>query len=547
MSNEFNYREACGMRPRQVADIPYYYYASTPIRYQPLYYNLLQNRLWLSGFNPAIHGRLLSSNLPANIVTMLTGKIMFGGFKFSGENLQEQIANAWRKKVSLLDASSDLCWNGNAMGYAFVKLNIVDGIPEPDVVFADQAFWKEKYGRVIDFTSSIVKVDGNDGNKGHPALFEVEHRYYNKETGMPMSEKCFVECSTQFDQGTYAMIGDLKYFRYSKKRTVDLLTSNGLTKDEAIEEYESMFPQVLPMRNLGVYKFKSTHSNPAYLKFNIGQSIVQLVGEDNLIKYENANSIEGHEIVTSPKMILVPQTYQNGMVKQHFMTGDNVPNDMLSIYLDNGYSYSQKQLNNTYYSSVPYSDSSGNVVEPKEIAWDIRETAIHLSKISIYRDILQRVGLNADEFEISGTGGTYKAKTSQDGTSEKIEEERQLLDEPLSELINDVLWLYGIDDPNVMVVWNNSLSEDLDKKTSIFTTLTKNFLSSPTLARKRLFPDMSETEFSKETLEIQKGAEMIKDTYYGGKDTSSPNLDGSNLYNDTVKEEAALKGNNNNE
>lgn len=525
----FDFRSLAGLKVNNVTDIPFTFYTLVPTRYKPLYIELLRTRQWLLGYVPGVHNRLLSSGIVSKFVDLITNKIVSGGYKFSGSVENEDLLKRWDKKINFEAALLEWIWNTGAMGYGFAKINIKDGIPYTEPIFADQCYFTTDERGIIDFRCATVKIDGN---KDDEVIYKIEHRYYDEDTKIPMIEYYFIKDVSQYTQGDEYMFSD----NFNSKKVIptnEMLIKLGVPKGQFTKYRKEMEAQPLPMRDLGVYQMKATVHNPSYVKFDIGQSIASQIGEDNLVRYELAFSLEGHEITTTPRTILVPPELENGKTGL-LINGED--------YQPTSYSFSPsiKQLNHTYYAGVPYENANGEKVQPTFIDPSIRSTQIREAKISILRDACISLGLSANELE-QLSGGVYQSKDSLGGliTRDTISARRSLVRQAVNELLKSILWIYGFKDlDNISIIWSNERIDDLANLVNTYSIGVKNFLFSKEYAVRKLHPDMTETEIQNELQKIKETQEDIVNTFYGGNQEQDTNMvTGDNTHNNSIKKE----------
>ena len=532
-SRFFDFRSLAGMPRNNVTDVPYKFYVLAPTRLKPLYIELLRVRQWAGGYVPGVHSQLLSSNVVPKLTNIMTNKVINAGYKYDGDDHCEDKMKIWDRQVGMKHAMTELVYNVIQSGYAFTKINIEDGIPVPEVVMADQASFTTKNGEIVEFNSSTVFVDGNNEEE---AIYKIERRYYDKD-GLPTVEHGFYQSVSQFDQGSERLFNNDLKGRKIEPTNEFLAQRLGVPRGQWTAYRRSMKPKALPMRNLGVYKFKSTVKNPKYIKFDIGQSLVSLVGEDNLIRYEIAQSLEGHEGIIAPQLILVPPEMENGKT-QIFMDGQLMPTSVNSTM------GSKKQLNGTYYVNIPYQTADGEKVEPKAVEFNIRSGDIKGLKNSILEDACANLGFDANDI-IPSVSGVYKSKDrdKKSITLETIEAKRQLISTEMNKMLKDIMWMYGVDNPNVSLIWSGSQIEEFKTKVDTYSVAVRNFFMSQETAIRRLFPDMTERELQEEIERIDKYRHKIIETFYGGgkdgeKTSPTDMLTGENSHNDEIARKA---------
>lgn len=546
----FDFRSLSSTPITRPFDVPIKFYTLVPMRLKPLYYELLRTRYWIGGFVPGIHNRLLSTQIVATIGNLVSNKIMSGGIKFDGDDDAENFANYWAQRVDFNYTLKSAIRNTQDIGYTFLKTDICDGIPTPRVVYGDQAFFTMRNDKIIDFKSSINAVDGLEEEE---AIHKIEHRYYDEKTGVPMVESFLVRASTQFDQGEDKMKSATT--RGNEKdiggQRINNITSEialkfGYKKDKLQDFKESLKPKKLPMKDLGVYMLKATDVHPKYMKFNIGQSISSQIGEDNLIRYEIASSLESHELVVAPQLILVPSEMENND-RRLLLNGDEYEPINKENY------FNKKQLNGTYYVNVPYMNAEGEKIEPKAIEFNIRSGNIKEAKADIIRDMARAIGLNPDDLE-SAAKGVYEAKQEgRTATPDTIQAKRELVIKAVNQFLDNLLWMYGYDDKRLTIMFSNTELEEFEKKVETYSTAMKNFLMSQETAIKRLHTDMTESEVKEEMEKIKETKDLIVDAYYGGdkdrqdksdsQDQNDSNIiNGENENNEEVSKESKNKG-----
>ena len=519
--NFFNFREMGGLQINKVADIPYDFYSLVPTHLQPLYQEMRRERQWESGYVSGVHDRLLSSRIVPALNNILTNKIMGSGFKFDGKAEYVNLMDKWSKEIDFENLVVLGFQNSNMLGWCFVKCDRCNGEIVPAVVPADQAFYIIEKGKIVDFKSVVTYIATNDLNS---TTFLMEHRYFDPYTNKPMIRHFFTKSNSQFSENA----SDLKNFSRGININVPLLKMFGIDAvvgenfKEKLKSYGIFIePQELDfITGLGVEMVRATDINPTYIKYPIGQGLMAQMGEDNIIKYEIANSLASHETNIAPQIVLVPQGYDNGQLNDPFRAVGGVIGGNSSI----------RPINKTYYVRVPFGNADGQNAEPKAIEFNIRSNSILDMKKDALRDLVLNIGLNPNDLNLGKDKAVYvsnkESSESQDLSANTIRSKRRLMNKMFCMIVKEVLWSYGIENGDVSIKWTDFATGDFKEQISAYETAIKNFLMSPEEAIRNLYPNKTQTELDALMKEIENNRVRIQETYYGGFNQHNENLKG---------------------
>jgi hypothetical protein len=532
VGNFFNFREMGGLNINKVQDIPYDFYALVPMHLQPLYQEMRRERQWEGGYVSGVHDKLLSSRIVPAITNVITDKILGSGYKYDGDDLRVQVLDTWDRKVHFKDAIELLAHNATILGFSFLKVDWIGGVPHPTVVPADQIFYIMRNRQIIDAKTVVSFSISNDKLSYNKYL--IEHRYFDKD-GNPMIRHFFTSTSSQFSESASAV----KNAEIERGLTINpsLLADFGISVkvgDNFIAELEKLGiyinPKKIPSKNgLAIKMVKATVQNPTYIKSGLGQGIMAQMGEDNLIKYEIANSLHSHELNISPQIVLVPQGFDNGRINDPFANITGGLNNFNSI----------RPVNKTYYVRIPYGDSD-NGAEPKTIEFTIRSNEILAMKNSALRDLLLNIGLTPKDFGLESEKAVYTSTSELkfgNISSNMISRRRRLMEEAIEMMVDEVLYSLGIENNGVKVLWTDSVVSDFEKQINSYSIAVKNFLMSPEEAVRRLYPNKTNAEINKLLMEIDKNRQAIVNTFYGGNNENNSKKEKGDLNTSETVEE----------
>jgi hypothetical protein len=505
--NFFDFRSISGVRVIALPDIPYDFIANQPSYIQPRMRINLRARQWESGYVPGVHDKLLSSNLYSTLLNIRSNKLIKGGYKYDGDKNGVELLKNWDEENDILLKIKDLGYCSDNLGWAFVKLDIINGNPVPTVIPGDQVYFSvDGKNKICDFKSITTFIAGNDKDS---MLMLMEHRYF--KNGKPYIRYFFTSLGDQY--GINA--GDLREFSEFKeiKDSKIILAKFGIPKERYSEFKDAMNERELPFKTLGVEMVRGTIKDPLFNKLPIGQSLYQRIGEDLLTKYDIYTSLQSHEGNTAPRIVLVPQEFNNGGATQS--SGTNT-----SIY-DQIYGVSRK-LGSTYFVKSPFTTGDGTSAEPQAINWEIRKSIIE-QKGDILREIALNCGMSPENLNILGELNDDK---SGELTDALIQEKRELLKPAIRMMIKEVLHFYGLDEFNVRLRFLEEDQKYFMDMVAPIALAVKNFLISPKEGTRRLLKGKTNAELDVQYEEIEDGRQKIIETYYAG---------GSNE-NNTIKE-----------
>lgn len=507
-SRFFDFRAHGGLIINRLTDIPYDFYSLVPTRLQPLYRGMLRSRQWEAGYVPGVHEKLLSSKIVPSVTKIITDKTVGGGYSYDGDSDAISKVIKWDKDVDFKTTVERLFYGSTLLGFSFIKNDIIDGVVSPRVVDADQIFYEEMNGDIIDAKTVVTYTTGNDPNSQGMVKYLMEHRYYDKE-GNKKLRHFFTTSNSQFNQNSNRLVG----YTDGDKINPGMLSDFGIDVKvgqnflEILKDKHGIFlkPIDLNLKNgLGVFKIKDTIENPTYIKQNIGQGIAEQVGEDNLIKYELAHSLQSHELNIAPQIVVVPQGFDNGNFKSL-----NNPSGALG---------QNRPMDKTYFVRIPFGGDEDGNSEPKAIEFNIRSADILNMKNNILKDIALSVQLTPDDLGASVEKAVYESdssKNKKDVTTSMINRKRRLAMHALRSVIDEVLHWENISD-RVDLVWSLASDDDIEEKSNIAIMLVKNFLMSTKEALKMLYPNKTPSEREILLKEIEEDRENIIRTYYGG-------------------------------
>lgn len=518
--NFFDFRSMSGLQINRYTDIPYDFYTLVPTYLQPLYYGMLRERQWDSGYVPNIHNRLLRSNIVPTVNSIIVNRVLSDGYKFEGKDDAVNVIEKWNKRTHFRDTLERLFHNANMLGFAFMKLDRCNGEIIPTVVPADQCYYIFQNGQIVD---AKIVVAYYIGNGTHETTFLMEHRYYDPDTGKPMIRHFFTTSKSQFSENA----SDLRNFSRGLNLNIPLLEKFGI-KVQMGENFKSKLAQMgiyidpeeldFATTGLGIEIVNASAINPTYIKMPIGQGLVDQIGEDNLIKYEIANSLVSHELNIAPSIVMVPQEFNSYQLNDPFRTS--------SIGVNNGV----RPISKTYFVRVPFGDDAGNTNKPEQVQFTIRSKEILDMKNSALKDIALSVGLNPSDLGVSKDAAVYvsnkETSQMQDMTNNMVNCKRRQANKAIQMVLDEILAEYGYESGAVSIKWTDMPMGSLEDLVATLSMAVKNRLISTKEARRELFGNRKTmVELEQMEREIEEDMKAIQETYYAG---------GDNAYNDSV-------------
>jgi hypothetical protein len=505
-----NFREFTSILLRTHTDIAYDFYTYVPSRYKPLYQQVRYARYMLNNYFPGVHNKLLASNVYANIVSLITNTVVHGGLKLDMLSNQEFLESL-EKVVDLETVIREASWLAEGLGWSYIKLDLINGLPKISALANDQAYVTDTQGKLTDFYGITNFTSTTIGEK--PDIFLIEHRYYKK--GVPYIKHDIKKVTNRnaYGTGSETMLfdGESNSVKGLSKSTVNEL---GFDDKEQLSAF--MKEKQLPFPTIGVEVVKSSTKNPLYMKSFTSQSNFNRIGIDTLIKYDTTHSAETHEISTATRLVLVPQEMSSaGKYGQFNGSGS-------TDYTQYG---TTRPIQHTFMMSLPYSNEDGEKAEPKSVEFSIRSSEIATAKAQAISDIAFAIGFNKEDVLNIKTGSQYEKSGKGEKTSKTIDEKRKYLQKAFLPIIKQILFMYGIEGEDLSVIWLGVDLSQLERKSQTFKTLVDGGMMSRKYALKQLYPNLTKMEQDVLYSEIIKEKEIFGNTN-----------DGQNEHNDLMKQ-----------
>lgn len=512
----FDYRSVTSVQMLQYPDISYDFFTFVPARLKPLYRTIRDARWFLSGYHPRIHNKMLSSNIYQSITSLISNGVTSGGVRIDGKN--SDVIDKLQKKIDFTSVIREASYLAEALGWSYAKLDIIDGYPDINIVANDQAYTVTKRDKIVEFYGITNFVETN--KEGDEKIFLIEKRYM--KDGLPYIKYFLRRVSSQYESGIDGTI-------FQEKTGADRLTSKNLTLDEVRNGFglknkaqlnELLKEKRLPFRDLGVSMVKSSIKNPLYMKTNASMSNFNKIGFDTLVKYETIHSAETHEVSTATRQIMIPQDQADQAVGLAEQSPLNAPTITDS-----------RAIKQTYIMKLPYMADNGEMSKPESIEFGIKSNELSVLKGLVVADIALAIGYNKEDVLNIKTGSQFEKGGKGEKTSKTIEEKRHYIKNAISPLLDEILFLYNIEDC-LDIVWLGLDLNNFERKQQAFASAKLSGLMSTETAIRMLYPFKTESEIQEELERIREDQRL--------SDNDKPN-NSVNLHNIMEENKSKIK------
>jgi len=491
--NLFNFREVTSINHIRYPDVAFDFHFFVPARMKPLYEQIRHARYALSGYNPLVHSKLLSSNIYQSIVSLIVSQVTAGGVKLDGKNTD--FLFDLTKKIGINDILREACYLSEGLGWSYLKLDIIKGMPKISAISNDQAYISDKLGEVVEYNGVSSYISSTKAEQ--PDIFLVEKRYF--KDNVPYIKYDLYSTTTQYDSGAGKAAFDNCDSINPSNLDLEEIKLLGFNSKKEIRDV--LKEKRLPFKGLGVSILKSSAKNPLYMKSFTSLSNFNKIGIDALIKYDTVFSAEVHEVSTSTRMIMTPQD----------MAEDN-KNNIIHNQGILGYAQSMainsRPIQHSYMLKLPYDTESGESAKPEAVEFKIRSAELSVLKGNAIADIALAIGFDKDDVANIKSGSQYEKGGRGEKTSKTIEEKRGYISTALKCIIDEIMFLYNIEE-NVDVIWLGLDFNLLEKQSTIFTTLVNSKLMSIRHALKKLYPNLSQEELEEEYKNIIEDSKLL--------------------------------------
>jgi hypothetical protein len=432
------------------------FYSMLPAPYIMFYQNWVKQWLyWYDGYVPYVHGGaagLLSTSIGTTLVNRCTDQVFGGDIMFAnarkphlvettpdGKRISKAldfISNDWIKRVRGKTVLKKCGKDALGGGFALLKLNKRDGELWLDELRADR-FYIDKVGDKILKCVCLLSFYENNTSKNSDRYVLVEERRY-EEIGMFGKQIPVVE-----------------YKMYSTSVPIQFLTGvqDNCKKWESLpkevkrafkEQYGSGMMLNKPMalngfNNLGVYLMLASEGVSSVPQINLGESLLANI-MTYLYEYDFYNTCFNTDMYLARGRIMMPKEMQSpaafGGVGNMQAIANMQPRGLDSFI------YTQYESYNN--------EGKG----PEAIQFALRSQEWKEARDILVQSIATGIGISVStlaSYISDGSNRTAREVSAEESaTTLFVENMRRRFEEPINEMLNDVLRFYGyIDDVEI--------------------------------------------------------------------------------------------------
>lgn len=444
------------------------FYKLIPAPYHSFYNNWV--RLWLywyDGYVPWVHGTangLLSTSIGTTIVNRSADSVFGGNIMFANarkplvmtENegkpigkALDFISNNWSKEVDLKSRIKTAIRNAFAGGFSLLKLNVHEGKLWVDGLRADRFYIaKTGLGNIRKCVSILGFYDHMtpDNKQGKRYALMEERRY--EEIGMFGKEIPVVEYK-MYDNSV-----PIQFFSGSRDNFIDWKQLPKSVREAFKEEYsfELNKPQALNgFNNLGVYLLKGSDDVSNVPQIGLGESLLSTI-LNYLYEFDFYNTCFNTDMYLSRGRVMLPK-YMQGPQAGQAQGNQNIGLD--------SFMYTKFESPNT------------DATKPEAIQFELRSAEWKEARNILLESMATNIGISVStlaSYLNDGSNRTAREVSAEESaTTLFIENNRRRFEQPINEMLKDVLRFYGyIDD--VEIRWSRA---GMTNQTVLVDTLTK--------------------------------------------------------------------------
>ena len=440
--------------------IVYDYYPLVSVADRPIFWDARYAQEWASGKVSYEHNKLLSSGIGRTAIDNLNKKILGGKLIYKkGKNTDsaKKTVDFIRKKAQELrldELTGSLDLKGLAGGSSYFVLNPLGKDVQLDAIGIDQAYVTFRGSKPVKAKLFINFIDDNNGKSIHAArYFLVEERYF--ENGKPYSINKIYKSPIPQMEGAYQSFsyGWAMNSGDSAVDVTDIFINNaGLIDDSVLNQIKDSglifgYPFELPFKGLGIIHYKTTETSLKHPNSKYGEPVLAS-SYDLMWAYDYAFSILAKDLYVGRAMTFVPDTLNGNQVLESQMTDEQ---------------YAQAFYNRSTSLPAIFDDEfiklpnyNMEYQQPTTVQFDIRSEKIKIAMDTIATKIAQNVGIDPVSL-ISDMTPTNETKTAFEVSNEAsipnttILRKRELLQQALNELIDELCNFYGKSSEDVMV------------------------------------------------------------------------------------------------
>jgi hypothetical protein len=465
--------------------------------------NNLRAAEWASGLVPSVHDLFLSGGLGYLIVhnlakKVINGKITIAGNKNDGEKILKVFNNKHLKKVLMSSISR---------GAALMKLN-----------FDEKMQPKWSYVQLGNFILNMNEYDEIKEAKIYIDLFTEDSNTQLKDRFYCIYERRWFKDGENQAKVRY---GITRVMTAGIKQTDKVQDLEAKDIPEAIlEKYKGIYDfnktYTLPIEDsLGVYLINNTEQNTKYPLCPYGES--QLINAmDELYAYDHALTAKENDKYLGRGRVLVPTIMNaNPSLKQSpsMITIPGLPGipGVAPVTAGTPGPVAPTPLDKTFYNLIP--SIALDKQQPQSVQFDLRTEQWWKDLADTAGSIAVLCGMSPGDVDPRLVGGQYKTDdqvdSEKDLTTASVEAIRELADESLNAMINDIakaLKLKG----EFNIVWPQAGLTNTKARTERCINLFNAGLMALVTALKELHPDWSDDEVEEEIERINQKEELVE-------------------------------------
>lgn len=432
------------------------FYAMLPTPYYSFYTNWVKLCLqWYDGYVPWVHGGssgLMSTNIGTVIVNKCADSVYGGNLMFANACNPTQrivgkdgkpigkaldfISNNWSKETKLKSKIKRAIKDAFAGGFSLLKLNVHEGELWVDALRADR-FYIAKTGRgkirkclsILSFYDDMT----TDNKQGKKYCLLEERRYepiglFGKE--IPVIEYKMYDSSVQIQYFTNARDTFIKWEQLPKnvREAFKAEYSVRLNEPKAMNGFD----------NLGVYLLNGSEDVSNVPQIGLGQSILSNV-LNYLYEFDFWNTSFNTEMYLARGRILLPKHMQRPGVNKSTAYTHNAGLD--------DFAYTKWESPNP------------DAQKPEPIQFALRSSDWKEARNILLENIASNIGISASTLASYLNDGAMRTarevSAEESATTLFIENNRRRFEEPLNDLISNVLRYYGYVD-DVEIRWSRA-------------------------------------------------------------------------------------------
>ncbi len=491
------------------------FYAMIPTPYFSFYQNWVKLSLqWYDGYVPWVHGGangLLSTNIGTIIVNKSADSVFGGNLMFANGGKPTQhvlgkdgkpigkalnfISNEWSKSVRLKEKIKRAIKDAFAGGFSLLKLNLHKGDLWVDALRADR-FYIAKTGRgeirkvvsVLGFYDDITT-----GNKQGKKYALIEERRFESlgpfGDEIPVIEYKMYDSSTQIQYFTNAHDTFVKWEQLPKS-----------VREAFKSEYSFRLNEPKAMngfKNLGVYLLLGSDDVSNIPQIGLGQSILSNV-LNYLYEFDFWNTSFNTEMYLARGRVMIPKFMKSPQSRNSAGTE--------TAGLDD-------------FAYIKWESPNPDAQKPEPIQFLLRASDWKEARNVLLENIATNIGISAST--IAGYLQDGAMRTAREVSAEEsattlfIENNRRRFEEPLNELLTDVLRYYGYVD-TVEVRWSRAGMTNQTVLVDILSKAKQSGLISPKKAHDAFNYDDDEEQNAEDFKMVEDAEASRQNGLFGG-------------------------------